>query len=98
MYHPGCKYSKDMQPEMIKLANAVQSKGLEVNVLAVNDGFAPQIRKEVTNFKITYYPTILLYSGKDVIEFNPPDKDKYNNNAYGIQEFLGDNGIKSKSK
>ena len=63
---------------------------MPINILAVNDGFAPTIRKEVKDFKITYYPAILLYKndGKKPVEFNPVDQDKYNNNSYGILEFL----------
>ena len=88
-------YSKEMQPEWIKLANEVQAKQLGVNVLSINDGFAPELRKEVTDYKITYYPAILLHSGDKLIEFNPVDDEKYNNNAYGIIEFLSANGIKA---
>lgn len=77
---------------------------MNVNVVAINDGFAPELKRALPNYKgVHYYPTILLYkndASNTVIEFNPEhaENDKYAFNSVGMMNFLEDNGAYKKKK
>ena len=38
VYNPGCKHCQDMKSEWIKLAEKVQTTGMNINMIAINDG------------------------------------------------------------
>ena len=50
VYHPNCKYSRNLKPEFERLAQQVVSEGLNVNVMAINDGFAPELKRVLPQF------------------------------------------------
>jgi thiol-disulfide isomerase/thioredoxin len=103
VYHPNCKHSRNFKPEYLKLAEHVVYEKLNVNVFAINDGFAPEVKRSLPLFsEIQYYPTILLYRNDDkntVIEFNPSSKEEqYAFNRIGIFSFLKDYGARNVEK
>jgi thiol-disulfide isomerase/thioredoxin len=94
VYHPNCRYSREIKPEWIKLAQQNLHDKKNLNILAVNDGFAPEIKKHLPGAIIHYYPTILLYKNDRVIEFNPGHRDpQFHFNLNGLNMFLTQNGL-----
>ena len=74
VYHPNCRFSKEFRAEWIKLAFDVYRNNRALNVVAINDGFAPELRKQVPGYEIKYYPTVLLYRNGSALEFNQEDQ------------------------
>ena len=87
VYHPNCKHCQDFRNEYLKYAYEIYPTKKDINVIAVNDGFANLVSKQLPGFpQISYYPTVVLYSPDGSIkEFNPEGKEQFPFTFDGLQ-------------
>lgn len=78
VYNPGCKHCEEMKPEFSKLAEHVQKSGMNINMIAINDGQNDARKKLPGNIgEVDYYPAVFLFKNdkeQSAIEMNP-EKD-----------------------
>ena len=86
-YHPQCPHCHKMVADYKKVAEDAKSKGLKLNVIAVN---MSKTDKFAEDLKIDGYPTVRLYSAPDQYkEFDGEHRD-----YAGFVDFLKKEGIK----